>query len=140
MLNKATKYAIWILVYTKKQNDIGIKPGVEEIAGKIDGPRFYIAKILQKLVGKGIINSVKGKGGGYFFDMNKPEISIKELMEKEEVEKIFSTCILGMKSCGAETPCLLYNKWCVIMSDFDHFVSSITIQSIAKKDFNFLKH
>ncbi len=137
MLNKATKYAIWVLVYTKKQNDKGLKPGVEEIARKIGGPRFYIAKILQKLVGKGIINSTKGKGGGYFFDRNKPEITIKELMGNDEIEKIFSSCVLGLKTCSIETPCSMYNKWCIIMSDFDHFVSSITIQSLSEKDFKF---
>jgi Rrf2 family protein len=123
MLNKATKYAIWVLVYTKKQNDKGLKPGIEEIARKIGGPRFYIAKILQKLVGKGIINSVKGKAGGYFFDMSKPEITIKALMEEDEIEKVFSSCVLGLKSCCPETPCVLNKKWCVIMKDFDHFVS-----------------
>jgi Rrf2 family protein len=137
MLNKATKYAIWVLVYTKKQNDKGLKPGVEEIALKIGGPRFYIAKILQQLVGKGIINSAKGKGGGYFFDRNKPKITIKELMGNDEIEKIFSSCVLGRKNCSTKTPCSMYNKWCVIMSDFDHFVSDIAIQSIAKKDFKF---
>jgi len=137
MLNKATKYAIWVLVYTKKQNDKGLKPGIEEIARKIGGPRFYMAKILQKLVAKGIIKSLKGKGGGYFFDKSNPEITIKELMEEDEIKKVFSTCILGMKGCGAETPCSLYNKWCMIIKDFEHFVSTVTIQSIAGKDFNF---
>jgi Rrf2 family protein len=137
MLRKATNYSIWILVYTKKENDKGNTPGVEEISLKTGSPRFYIAKILQQLVAKGIIKSTKGKGGGYFFDMNKPEITIKELMEEDEVEKIFASCVLGLKSCSAEKPCLLHNKWCVIMHDFDYFVSSVTIQSIAEKKFKF---
>lgn len=137
MLKKATKYAIWILVYTKKENEKGHTPGIEEISIKTGGPRFYIAKILRQLVTKGIIKSAKGKGGGYFFDANRPEITIKELMEKDEVEKIFASCVMGVKNCSVETACSLYNRWCVIMKDFNHFVSSITIQSIAEKDFNF---
>lgn len=137
MLRKATKYAIWILVYTKKENKTGNTPGIEEISIKSGGPRYYIAKILQRLVAKGIIKSAKGKGGGYFFDRTKPEITIKELMDEDEVEKIFASCVLGLKSCSAQTPCSLYNKWCVIMHDFDHFVSSVTIQSIAEKNYKF---
>jgi len=57
MLRKATKYAIWILVYTKKENKTGNTPGIEEISIKTGGPRYYIAKILQRLVAKGIIKS-----------------------------------------------------------------------------------
>jgi Rrf2 family protein len=137
MLRKATNYAIWILVYTKKENEKGNTPGIDEISFKTGGPRFYIAKILQQLVSRGIIKSAKGKGGGYFFDKSKTQITLKELMQKDEIEKIFSSCVLGMKSCSSETPCSLYNKWCVILNDFDHFISTITIQKIAENEFKF---
>ena len=137
MLSKATNYAIWILVYMKKENEKGNTPGIEEISVKTGVPRFYIAKILQQLVAKGIIKSAKGKGGGYFFDRNRPEITLKELLQKDETEKIFSSCVLGLKSCSSETPCSLYNKWRLIMRDFDYFISTVTIQSIAEEDFKF---
>jgi len=78
MLRKATNYAIWILVYTKKENEKGNTPGIDEISFKTGGPRFYIAKILQQLVSRGIIKSAKGKGGGYFFDKSKTQITLKK--------------------------------------------------------------
>lgn len=137
MLSKATNYAIWILVYMKMENEKGNTPGVKEISLKTGGPRFYIAKVLQQLVAKGIIKSAKGKGGGYSLDKNRPEITLKELLQEDETKKNFSSCVLGLKSCSSEMPCSLYDKWCLIMKDFDYFISTVTIQSIAEEDFKF---
>ena len=72
MFNKETEYALRGLVYIQTQNMLGKKPGIVEIAKEIDSPQFYMAKILQRLVRLGFIASTKGKGGGFYFDVEKP--------------------------------------------------------------------
>ena len=80
MFNKETEYALRALVYIQLQNNKGRRPGIAEIAREIDAPVFYIAKILQRLVRMGFVISLKGKGGGFFFDKDKPELTVKELI------------------------------------------------------------
>ena len=80
MFNKETEYALRGLVYIQLQNLSDKKPGVAEIAKEIEAPHFYTAKILQRLVRNGFVESLKGKGGGFYFDKDKPDLPIKDLI------------------------------------------------------------
>ncbi len=84
MFNKETEYALRGLVYIQIQNLIGKNPGVAEIAREIDAPPFFTAKILQRMAKQGFIKSQKGKGGGFFFDKDRPDLPIKNLIVATE--------------------------------------------------------
>ena len=66
MFNKETEYALRGLVYIKLQNLQGRRPGTVEMAKEIEAPQFFTAKILQRLVRFGFLESLKGKGGGFY--------------------------------------------------------------------------
>jgi len=127
-----TQYAIWGLVYTQIQNYRGIKPGSHEIAKEIDVPRMSIAKIFQQLVRNGIIISVKGKRGGFYFDNNQPELTIKEVMQATGDCKILTECFLGISSCSPENPCPVHENWAKLRTAINTLVSTVTIQSLAR--------
>jgi Rrf2 family protein len=133
MFNKETEYALQGLVYIQKQNYKGLRPGTDEIAREIEAPRFYIAKILQRMVRIGFLMSIKGKGGGFFFDPDKPELTIKELITAVQGGEILSSCGFGLKNCSSEKPCPLHFDYAPIRDAIDSLVSNETIQSLAKK-------
>ena len=134
MLSKMTQYAIWGLVYTQRQNFRGIKPGSYEIAKEIDVPRMSIAKIFQQLVRNGFIISVKGKGGGFYFDNNQPELTIKEVMQATGDCKILTECFLGISSCSPENPCPVHENWARLRTAISSLVTTVTIQSLARSN------
>ena len=68
MLGKTTEYAIRSLVYVFIQNQEGKRPGFKEIAKKINSPEQFTAKVLQNLARAELISSIKGRGGGFFFN------------------------------------------------------------------------
>ena len=80
MFNKETEYALRGLVYIQIQNLNCKNPGVAEIAKEIDAPPSFTAKILQRLVRQGFVKSQKGKGGGFYFDKDNPDLPIKDLI------------------------------------------------------------
>jgi len=126
------QYEIWCLEYTQIQNYRGIKPGSHEIAKEIDVPRMLIAKIFQQLVRNGIIISVKGKRGGFYFDNNQPELTIKEVMQATGDCKILTECFLGISSCSPENPCPVHENWAKLRTAINTLVSTVTIQSLAR--------
>lgn len=65
IFNRETGYVKRGLVCTQVKNFEGKQPGITQIAEKVDGTYFYTAKILQRRVKKGFIESQKGKGGGF---------------------------------------------------------------------------
>jgi DNA-binding IscR family transcriptional regulator len=67
MLSKSTEYAIRALVYIQLCTWEQKRPGASEIAKEIEAPVAYTAKILQILTKSQLIDSLKGRGGGFFF-------------------------------------------------------------------------
>jgi Rrf2 family protein len=134
MFSKETEYALRGLVYIQLQNNLGRRPGITEIAREIEAPPFYTAKILQRLVRRGFIHSLKGKGGGFFFEENKPELTIKELVSHTEGNTIINGCGFGLKFCSDEQPCPLHEQYAPIREAINRLVTNETIQSLAKKN------
>jgi Rrf2 family protein len=133
MFNKETEYALRGLVYIQIQNLIGRKPGVAEIAKEIDAPPFFTAKILQRMAKRGFVESQKGKGGGFYFDKDKSDLPIKDLIVATEGGSLFAGCGIGLRYCDVNSPCPLHEKYTPIRDAIINLVSTETIQSLAKK-------
>ena len=99
MFNKETEYAIRGLVYIQTQNQQKQRPGIDEIAREIDAPRFFTAKILQRLVKQGFLTSQKGKGGGFQLPPEKSDRTLKDVIVSIEGDHIF-TAADSASHCG----------------------------------------
>jgi Rrf2 family protein len=133
MFNKETEYALRGLVYIQLQNTNGRRPGIVEIAKEIEAPQFYTAKILQRMVKLGLVSSLKGKGGGFYFEEGKKDIPLEELIIQTEGNKTLTGCGFGLKHCDCENPCPLHEQYAPIREAINKLVSTETIQSLAKR-------
>jgi Rrf2 family protein len=133
MFNKETEYALRSLVYIKLQNLKNRRPGTAEIAREIEAPPFYTAKILQRIVRVGLLESLKGKGGGFYFDENKPDLPLVKLIMATEGDKSFSGCGFGLKHCDSKNPCPLHEKYAPIRESVNKLIGEETVQSLAEK-------
>jgi len=133
MLGKTTEYAIRSLVYIYIQNQEGKRPGFKEISKNIDSPEQFTAKILQNLAREELISSMKGRGGGFFFDQPSVPLTLFEVISILEGEKFFSKCGFGLKRCDANNPCPLHNDYSPVREGFFKLVKKETIQPLAKK-------
>ena len=133
MFNKETEYALRGLVYIKLQNLKERRPGTSEVAKEIEAPPFYTAKILQRLVRVGFLESLKGKGGGFFFDTDKPDLQLIKLISATEGDRSYSGCGFGLKHCDSDNPCPLHDKYTSIRESINKLISEETVQSLAEK-------
>ena len=133
MLAKGTEYAIRALVYVQLQNWKNLRPGVVEIAREIEAPEAYSAKIFQTLTRHKLLESMKGRGGGFFFDKNQSNITIYDVIHVMEGDGCFHKCGFGLKDCNNENPCPLHEEYIVVREGFYSIVKSETIQSLSNK-------
>jgi Rrf2 family protein len=133
VFNKETEYALRGLVYIQVQNLIGRRPGIVEISKEIEAPQFYTAKILQRMVRQGFVESLKGKGGGFYFDKEKSDLPLKDLIFAVEGNRTFSGCGFGLKHCDENNPCPLHEKYAPIREAINSLISEESVQSLAKK-------
>lgn len=133
MFNKETEYALRGLVYIQFQNIKEKRPGTAEVAKEIEAPHFYTAKILQRLVRAGFLESLKGKGGGFYFDPSKPDLPLRKLISSIEGDSSYSGCGFGNKQCSEKNPCAVHEKYAPIREAINKLVTEETVQSLAMK-------
>ena len=133
MLGKTTEYAIRALVYIYIQNMVGKRPGFKEIAKMIDSPEQFTGKVLQNLSRAELVSSMKGRGGGFFFNEPKNPITLFKVIEAVEGNEYFLKCGFGLKHCDVNNPCPLHEDYAPIRDSFFKMVNERTIQSLAIK-------
>jgi Rrf2 family protein len=79
MLSKKTQYAFQALMYlAQKDNNEPVL--IAEISKKKKIPLKFLENILLELRKAGILESKKGKGGGYYFAKNPKEVKLAAVM------------------------------------------------------------
>ena len=133
MLSKSTEYATRALIFVQLQNWMGKRPGVLEIANEIESPTAFTAKILHILTTHKLLNSLKGRGGGFFFTDNQAELTVYEIILVMEGDALFTECGMGLSNCSDENPCPLHDQYEKIRAQLLMLVKTETISSLATK-------
>jgi Rrf2 family protein len=81
MLNKKTQYAIKALTFLAEHQDKGPML-IAEISKKKKIPLKFLENILLELKKEGILESKKGKGGGYFLKVPANKIPLADIIRK----------------------------------------------------------
>jgi Rrf2 family protein len=79
VLNKKTQYALQALQYLAEHNDQG-PVLISEIAEQKRIPLKFLENILLELRKEGILESKKGKGGGYFLNLPAKKIPLARII------------------------------------------------------------
>ena len=79
MLNKKTQYALQALQYLAEHKDDG-PVLISEISIRKNIPLKFLESILLQLKKEGILDSKKGKGGGYYLNLPPQKISLARII------------------------------------------------------------
>jgi len=108
MLSNSCKYAIRSVIYLALHTDSENKIGSKLVAGKLNIPQPFLAKILQELSRKHIISSTKGPKGGFYLTERDLKNSVLDIVDCIDGLDAFNTCFFGLRSCTNEKPCAVH--------------------------------
>ena len=132
MLSKTAEYALRSMVYVGMQAQQGKKIGIKEIAKELELPLHFTGKILQDLVRKGMMASLKGPNGGFYLNRPASEITIMEVVKVVDGTESFRRCGLGLKFCSDTHPCPLHNEFKVYRDGLADLYSRKTLQDLVQ--------
>jgi len=92
MLSKKTQYAFKALTYMAEQKQVGPFL-IADIAEKKKIPLKFLESILLELKKAGILNSKKGKGGGYYFNTDPSSVNLATVMRLIEGPIALLPCV-----------------------------------------------
>lgn len=111
MFSKTCEYAIRAIIYIAQQAQGTHRVSIKAIAKGIGSPEHFIAKILQDLSRKGMVESVKGPHGGFYLSETTLQKSIADIVKVIDGDKIFVNCGLGLKYCSETNPCPIHHRY-----------------------------
>ncbi|MFA5165817.1 MAG: Rrf2 family transcriptional regulator [Candidatus Paceibacterota bacterium] len=107
-INAQTRYGLQAMVYLARNK--GKVLTLKEIAKAQGAPLPYLEKILSKLEKANLLESRKGKSGGYIFSKNPKSISVKEIFEAADKKLALISCLGGV-SCSKQNCCRTKVIW-----------------------------
>ncbi|WP_158209332.1 RrF2 family transcriptional regulator [Myroides phaeus] len=133
MFSKACEYAIRSVIFITVSSMKAERVGFKEIAKEIDAPEAFTAKILQKLSKSGIIDSVKGVGGGFEIPVYRlDQIKLCEVVNVIDGDAIYKGCGLGLAECSEVHPCPVHEKFKLIREGLRKMLETTTLKELAK--------
>jgi Rrf2 family protein len=105
--------------------------GAAEIAAGIGAPPNYLGKLLKSLADEGLLDSQKGKGGGFRLNRDPKAISLLDVMEPLERVSRWNGCFLGRKRCSDKTPCPVHARWKKVRDTYLEFLEETTVAELS---------
>ncbi len=133
IFSKACEYGIKATVFIAQKSLNNERCNLTDISDEIDSPKAFTAKILQKLVKAGIVNSSKGKLGGFGINLkDSKKIKLIDVITAIDGNMIEKTCVLGLKKCSEDHPCPVHNQFKFIKKDLLKMVHKTTLSDMSK--------
>jgi len=130
LLTRASEYALLSLDVLRKAE---APLGAEQLANELSIPKSFLAKILQSLAKKNILESRKGAHGGFILAKPIEEISIKEIIFAAEGKKpaVFD-CTSYLETCpnGAIGTCAISPFLANFQTKIDDFLDGLMLSDI----------
>lgn len=127
MFSKTVEYAIRAVLFVAQKSEHGSKVGIKEISKGISAPEHFLAKILQDLSRKGLIQSIKGPNGGFYIEEASKKNTLADIVKAIDGDKLFTGCGLGLEICSEKNPCPLHDEFKVIRKKISQMLESATV-------------
>lgn len=129
---KTGEYAIKVILFLAQHSKEDFVR-TSDIGKKEDIPAHYLAKILQRMVKYGYVDSFKGRRGGFKITERAKKSSILEIVERVEGPVINLKCVTGLRECTDEEPCPLHDEWADLRNKIYSMIASKSVQEVAHK-------
>ncbi len=126
------KYAIRALTHMACHSSQDEPLSAADIAEAEHIPPYYLAKVLQDLARADLLNSVRGRGGGFLLKRSAKNIKVLEILEAvENIKRITTACVLGLDQCDDTVPCPMHETWKQFRENFLQRITEMTLDDLA---------
>ncbi len=130
-LSKSFGYALrgvlCVAMMSGKRNE---RIQLDEMADLLKVPRYFLGKIMNRLVKNGVLSSVKGHNGGFGITELTRQTSLWEIAQITGEVKAFDVCELRFRFCSDQCPCPLHHKIDPIKREWKRMLDNTTVDQL----------
>lgn len=111
MFSTTCHYALQAMLYIAYHHADNQHIELKIIAEKQKIPKYFLSKILQLMVRRKLLISMKGPTGGFRLNKDPDEIYLIEIVDATDGLEIFNQCGIGFKKCDDKNPCPIHDDF-----------------------------
>ena len=123
------RYALRVMLDLCEHPREGFTP-LQEISDRQGISKEYLNSILKVLVEHGLLESLRGKGGGYQLAMKPEQYRVGTILRTVEGDLSPVSCVQNGQACPNSTQCRSHALW----QELDHVISDY-LDSVSLTDF-----
>ena len=131
MFSKTCQYALQAVLYIGARSVENRNVGLKEIADSQEIPSHFLSKILQDLVKRDILDSIKGPNGGFFFNKSPKQLKLIKIVELIDGTSIWDRCGIGLKSCSDQNPCPVHHQFKELKANIKSMLTEKSVADLA---------
>lgn len=128
LINRDVDYAARALVFMARANKPTVS--VAQMEAEVGVSRPFLRKTLQKLHKAGILQAVKGKGGGFALARTPQNIRLSDLVTVLQGPMKLNDCLFDKKLCQHHGACLLRHKMAAVETRLLAEIDAITVRDL----------
>jgi Rrf2 family protein len=129
ILRKNTDYALRIMGNLAGNYGRGTI-SVRMLAKEEDVSYQFACKILQKLQGAGLVESVMGPTGGYRLSREPKRITMLDVIRAMQGDIAINRCTKGSDNCPRQSKCGVSGKLCQLQQRVEDFLVDVKLQDL----------
>lgn len=134
MISTRGRYALRLLVdLAENQHDSYVT--LKEMAERQEISEKYLESIVKDLVKNGVLEGLRGKGGGYRLSLEPDRINVLEVLRIMEGTLAPVACLTeGGNNCPRASACRTLPLWKGLDEVVSRYLSAYTVQDLMKKE------
>lgn len=133
MISTRGRYALRVMIDLAENSD-GTYMAMKEVAQRQDISLKYLERILPVLVDGGLVEGLRGKGGGYRLTREPEEYPIGEILRLTEGDLAPVACLeKGARPCDRAGSCRTLPLWKELNARVNDFLDSKTLSDLIQK-------
>lgn len=133
-LHNTSQYAIRILSYIANHGEDRLY-NAKELSDVLVISYKFLTKIMAELVKAQLINSIKGREGGYELSRSASKIKVIDILNIFNECANDDKCILGIGVCDGNNKCALHDQWVEPKNLIQKMFEETTLDNLEGKDF-----
>ena len=130
-LTSKGRYAVTAMLDVALHSTRGPVP-LADISERQEISLSYLEQLFSRLRKQGLVDSVRGPGGGYLLGRDAADIAVGEVVRAVD-ESVDATRCRGQSDCQGGDRCLTHSLWQDLSDRISVFLNSITLGELMSK-------
>jgi Rrf2 family protein len=129
VLSQTAEYALRAVLAIAEEPG-GAPVGANRLAKVLRIPQNYLSKTLHQLARAGVLESTRGKLGGFQLARPASRISLLDVVSPFDDVTGQRTCLMGRTVCSDHNPCAAHSRWKDVAERTVQFFSETTVADL----------